>query len=263
MMYGITYEMTKAYKTAGKPVNNVLVYIVPIIMFIFSAFVNRNDTFSFAFIGIILFLILYVILLVIEEAIELAIKRKKQETEGVKLFDKTVNTLSIVAYPQLVFSFMFLLNHSSYSIGYIGIILSFAIAMLTDTCAFMFGCAFGKHKLIPEVSPNKTIEGAIGGLVGGLVGALACFFIFYYTSWLGLSEIASFGKGIGFFILIGIVGSISTQVGDLIESAFKRKMGVKDLGKIFPGHGGFMDRVDGLMFTSVVVYVLINLLSIV
>ena len=132
--------------------------------------------------------------------------------------------------------------------------------MLTDTCAYLFGRAFGKHKFIPEVSPKKTIEGVVGGFVGGLVGGMGCFLVFKYTSLFNLLALGpTMPVIIIIFVVVSLVGSYINQLGDLIASAFKRKGGIKDFSNIFPGHGGFMDRIDGLMFTSTFIYIIFAL----
>lgn len=112
----------------------------------------------------------------------------------------------------------------------------FLIVMLSDTIAYFVGSAIGKHRLYPAISPKKSIEGAIGGLIGGVVGALlARFFWFPDLAWF-------FAGGIG--VVLGAAG----QIGDLFESMLKRSYGVKDSGRIIPGHGGLLDRLDSLIF---------------
>jgi len=132
--------------------------------------------------------------------------------------------------------------------------------MLTDTIAYLIGRAFGKRKFVPEVSPKKTIAGMVGGFIGGIIGALACFFIFYYTDLFTALNVIGFTKSITTFIIVGVVGSYINQLGDLIASALKRKGGLKDYGHIFPGHGGFMDRFDGMMFVSALIYIVFMLM---
>ena len=175
------------------------------------------------------------------------------------LFDRTKNTMMIFAYPILPLSFMFALNHMSYQVGYLGIVLIFAIAMMTDTFAYLIGCAIGKRRFIPEVSPKKSIAGVFGGFFGGILGATLVFIFFYYTKWFDILNIISFSKSIPAFVIIGIVGSFANQLGDLVASAYKRKAGIKDFSNIFPGHGGFMDRVDGMMFVSVVNFIVLSI----
>lgn len=179
------------------------------------------------------------------------------------LFDRTKRGMMIFAYPLLPISFLFALNHLPYEVGYMGIILTIVIAMLTDTCAYLFGIGFGHRKLIPEVSPKKTIEGCIGGFVGGLIGAVICYLVFKFAGWFSVLETVSSGVSICAFLILGVVGSYITQLGDLVASAYKRKFNIKDFSNIFPGHGGFMDRVDGQMFVAIVVYVGLALLFVV
>jgi phosphatidate cytidylyltransferase len=118
------------------------------------------------------------------------------------------------------------------------VVLSMMFAFFSDTFAYFAGSLFGRHKLYPKVSPKKTVEGAVGGLVGAVAGALLAHF--WYLRALPL------GEGIALAIVAGIFG----QVGDLCISLVKRSTGVKDTGKIMPGHGGLLDRVDALAFTA-------------
>ena len=113
----------------------------------------------------------------------------------------------------------------------------------SDTGAYLVGRAFGKHKLGTPVSPRKTIEGTIGGLV---VGTLTSFLL----SALLLKETLSWGHA----VFIGLLLSVLGQLGDLSASLMKRTAGVKDSGHVIPGHGGFIDRCDSLIFSTPVLY---------
>ena len=137
------------------------------------------------------------------------------------------------------------------------IIALFMIIMFTDAGAFIIGILLGRFvpkKLAPVVSPNKTVIGAVGGLIGGMLGAVAAYFIYY-----GLGKVldtpliysGSLHPAV-VFMLIGLVISVIGQIGDLFESAIKRDCGIKDTGKIFPGHGGVLDRFDSMLFSGVV-----------
>lgn len=122
-----------------------------------------------------------------------------------------------------------------------------ACVWATDTFAFLFGKSIGKHPLAPRLSPHKTVEGALGGLLGAtLVGAL-------WGSWIHLPLIDGFAVG-------AIAGSVG-QVGDLFESALKREIGVKDFGRVMPGHGGILDRFDSLIFVAPVAYMYLRLIA--
>lgn len=122
--------------------------------------------------------------------------------------------------------------------------ISFALIVTfsTDTAAFFVGKAIGKRPLAPAVSPNKTLEGAIGGALAALVSAL--------VSAAALSIDAPWAAVALLGILLGVVG----QAGDLFESKLKRLSGVKESGRLLPGHGGILDRLDSIVFNLAVVY---------
>lgn len=114
-----------------------------------------------------------------------------------------------------------------------------------DMAAFFLGSWFGRHKLAPEISPNKTIEGA----VAGALFAIAAGLVFAAIGWL------SWPKGIA----LGLIVALFAQLGDLVASMLKREVGIKDFGRIIPGHGGVLDRFDGLFFAAPFVYFLFYL----
>ena len=134
-------------------------------------------------------------------------------------------------------------------------LLIFIAAWGSDTLAYFTGRAFGKHKLIPKISPKKTVEGAIGGALGGMV----LFPLF------GLVLVFFGAYSVNFFLLalIGFLSAIISQIGDLIMSAIKRCYNVKDYGKIFPGHGGFLDRFDSTLTVAPLLYLALELFEIV
>jgi phosphatidate cytidylyltransferase len=122
------------------------------------------------------------------------------------------------------------------------VVLAMLYAFWSDTAGYFVGRAMGKRRLYVAVSPNKTVEGSIGGLGGALLGSLIAHFWF-------LPSLSLVGA-----IVLAIVAAAVGQLGDLCESLIKRSTGVKDSGKMLPGHGGFLDRVDALLFTSATVY---------
>jgi phosphatidate cytidylyltransferase len=121
------------------------------------------------------------------------------------------------------------------------------IVWLSDTFAFFTGCAVGRHRLAPAISPGKTVEGALGGLAGGIAGALLI------RAWL-LPRLP-----LPDTVLLGLAVSALGIVGDLLESLLKRWAGLKDSGALFPGHGGMLDRLDSLLFGAPVLYVYFSL----
>lgn len=132
------------------------------------------------------------------------------------------------------------------------IILLFAVTWAADICAYLVGSLLKGPKLWPRFSPNKTWSGFVGGLMGGT--AASVLIVTVAAASLILGEDLSFTHvGLSLAALIGLAGALATMAGDLWESALKRRYGVKDSGDLIPGHGGLLDRVDGLMFAVVVV----------
>ena len=123
----------------------------------------------------------------------------------------------------------------------------------SDTCALFAGMAFGKHKLAPVISPKKTIEGSVGGVVGATV-----LLVIYGIA---VSSLTDTTLSVPLCIAVGIFGAVLGQVGDLSFSIVKRKSGIKDYGKIFPGQGGVLDRFDSVIFVAPVVELLLHLFT--
>lgn len=131
----------------------------------------------------------------------------------------------------------------------------FITAWLSDTLAFAFGRRFGRNKLLPEVSPNKTVEGAAGGLCGSLVFNLIFGFICS----------AFFGRSVYYLPLglLAILAGVLSQLGDLAASCIKREHGIKDYSNLLPGHGGVLDRFDSVLFVAPTVYYFIMIASVI
>lgn len=144
--------------------------------------------------------------------------------------------------------FMMMLNRTFGRVPGIALItMAFAIAYGCDALAYFGGRTFGRHKLCPTVSPKKTIEGGAFGLGGGVAFALVCRAVFVHGLHTPMPCIPA-------TVLLGVIGAVAGQVGDLTASLLKRHSGIKDYGKIFPGHGGVMDRFDSVIFTLIVMY---------
>ena len=144
----------------------------------------------------------------------------------------------------------------------LAILCIFVISPFADSIAYVFGRFLKKKfpkKMAPHVSPNKTVIGGIGGLVGGLTGAAILYFSYNAVA-------GSFDKMQLFlpvYLLIGLVTAAATEFGDLVESCVKRKAGIKDMGKLLPGHGGIMDRIDGTLFAAMTVYLVFALFALI
>ncbi len=152
-------------------------------------------------------------------------------------YSKCASVLMSVIYITVGFLSLILLRDSKG--GAYVFLLVFIGAWVTDTMAYFTGFLFGKHKLIPEISPKKTVEGAIGGtLFAGI------FFVIY-----GIIVSSFYGVNMNLPVLFiaGIIAAVVSQFGDLIASAIKRECKIKDYGNIFPGHGGILDRFDSII----------------
>lgn len=150
--------------------------------------------------------------------------------------------------------------------GLQAIVLTLFIPILTDTTAYFTGVTFKGKKLCPNISPKKTISGAIGGLIGGVLGGYLTFVLFEQFdifSYMGTHQVIylSSNKTISLviYLVFGLICGAISEVGDLGASWIKRKAGIKDFGKIFPGHGGILDRIDSIMFVMVFTYALFKI----
>ena len=131
----------------------------------------------------------------------------------------------------------------------------FIMAFMSDAGAYFVGMKFGKHKLAPVVSPNKTIEGVGGGLAGSMIGMLLYAIV--------MDLFLKFDVNYGFALLYGLLGSCVGTFGDLCFSVIKRQTGIKDYGNLIPGHGGVLDRFDSLVLVAPLVEALLLLLPII
>ena len=130
----------------------------------------------------------------------------------------------------------------------------FVVTMMTDTFALVVGMLLKGPKLAPKISPKKTISGAVGGFVFGSASSMLVYYLFSLNNVFS-EAMSTLDLSMWKFLIIGMVCAVVTQIGDLIASLLKRSARVKDYGTLFPGHGGVMDRVDGLIFSSLVTLV--------
>ncbi|MDD4503538.1 MAG: phosphatidate cytidylyltransferase [Clostridiaceae bacterium] len=154
-------------------------------------------------------------------------------------------SISILGIAYIPFLFSHLLFIEKLKYGSIILWLPFLTAWFTDTFAYFVGIYIGKVKLCPNISPKKTVEGALGGIVG----SIAISIIFGIV-------INNFGIDINIihFVIAGFLCGVASEVGDLAASYIKRYTGIKDFGNIIPGHGGILDRFDSILFTAPVIY---------
>ncbi len=164
--------------------------------------------------------------------------------------DQVMDAYFALIYAPVMLSFVLLTRQLDDGIYLVWMI--FISSWISDTFAYLAGVMLGRHKLAPVLSPKKSVEGSVGGIVGAaLFGAL---FGAYLDSTLGQEQYVMI------LAVVGGVGSVISQVGDLAASAIKRNHEIKDYGNLIPGHGGIMDRFDSVIFTAPITYFLITLL---
>ena len=242
-MIGV-FEMAKCLGFDKKLVITIPMYIIalglPIFRYYISYVFKSSITASFLtcamllFFGMLIYVLSYVML--------------KKNTVNVS---EMLTFYALFVYIVGCFSSIVLVRYGNKG-GYL-YMLVFLGAWICDTFAYFTGKFFGKHKLIPEISPKKTVEGSIGGIVFTVIS----FVIF------GLIVNLGFDAGISYIKLciFAVVLSIVSQFGDLIASTVKRQYDIKDYGNLFPGHGGILDRFDGVMLTAPTLFILNMALS--
>lgn len=189
-------------------------------------------------------------------------ERTTPENLGVSFFS--------AVYPTLLLCVLVLANHVSDPSAMDGysaaldavafnsdllILFVFVVSPFSDTFAYLFGFLLGKYfpkKMAPTISPNKTVVGGIGGLVGGMLGAAILYFAYNHFV---VGAFIDMHIWLPAYLVVGFLAAAATEFGDLVESCIKRKVGVKDMGKLMPGHGGILDRIDGTLFASLSVYI--------
>lgn len=180
------------------------------------------------------------------------------------IFNEKINvqgvcsTFAMVLYIAVCFSSLIKLRYVTTEVGGSGgenigkyiYLLVFIAAWITDTFAYFTGFFFGKHKLCPKISPKKTIEGSVGGTLFCVIA----FLIYGFA----LSLLFDFSPNYPGLAVVGILMSVLAQLGDLLASVIKRTYGIKDYGKLFPGHGGVLDRFDSVLLLAPMLLVLVE-----
>ena len=166
-------------------------------------------------------------------------------------------TVFVMVYPGFLISLAWMLVQR-YSAVY-AIPFAIFLPVGADTFAYWFGSMIGGKKLCPSISPKKTVAGFVGGLFGGMLVAVIMFLLFEQFKLFPESGYVPFTdatwKSALIYLAIGLVGALAGQLGDLAASRIKRALGIKDFGKIFPGHGGIMDRFDSIIAGIIVLLV--------
>ncbi|HOK43695.1 MAG TPA: phosphatidate cytidylyltransferase [Thermoclostridium caenicola] len=164
--------------------------------------------------------------------------------------EDAAHTLFGIIYIPFLLSFVLMIRNMDRGFEYIWLVI--IGASVTDIFAYFAGTMFGRHKIIPAISPKKTVEGAIGGALGCMICMMVYGVLVVNRSGTALIPVFHFA-------LMGMLCGVLSQIGDWAASSIKRSAGIKDFGRLLPGHGGMMDRCDSFLFVAPVVYIYISL----
>ena len=235
------FEIVRALDQNGKPVVTFLSYAFAVVLaaYFVGFFILLQKGMDYASWMPLMLLCTFVVLIMLVFIVSMFSGRHSA--------DSVSNTIFTFVYPQLFFALFYMLilgNIGDYYRMLVVFLMVLVPAMFSDTFAYFVGMAFGKRKLCPQISPKKTVAGSVGGVTGGLIGALLITLLFWG------------GKNlVGFMAAGAALGAIS-QLGDLSASFIKRSLNIKDFGKILPGHGGIVDRMDSILFCIPAVFIL-------
>ncbi|MCL2850766.1 MAG: phosphatidate cytidylyltransferase [Firmicutes bacterium] len=276
------YEVMKAKKLKSKGIHDYYVYPYVIISYlIFLVGILVATPFSIwlhIVLQAVLIFILAVYVFLMAYTDKEFIKKCNLEKKPLGKATRTVvmQYLGLLIYPALLLYTLIPLNHmgrwasfeymdyglgmitrNAPMIGLFALLMVFIISAMTDTFCFITGKLLGGPKICPKISPNKTVTGFIGGLFGGVIGALVVILAMSANSGVAGFFTQRIGSAVAvnlFIVGIGLLGGFITQMGDWYASYVKRKSGIKDFGAILPGHGGLMDRFDGIAFNAFFIF---------
>ena len=247
------FEMSHLIENCNKKVNKYLSSMYSIFNYIIFICCYKLLEFYYILLIEIAGLVVYFLLILITECIKNNARTFKENLMV------SLNSILVCFYPGFLFCLFLNINHIDFYAGLdyfsiVFILLVFAITMLSDTFAYLVGRTLKGPKLAPSISPNKTISGSIGGLIGGIAGSMIVYALVYNISaWQAI--LSMYNLTWWHFLIIGLIGSMVSQIGDLVESKIKRNANIKDSGNILPGHGGMLDRIDAMIFCVTFLYI--------
>ncbi len=212
---------------------------IPLLYYAFSSILPERFLFKSADLGLAAAFFVFLLIVVLFCLIMFSDGKYEIKDAAVTLFG--------IAYVVLPLSFVTLTRNMDH--GYLYMWMIFIGAWATDTFAYFTGVTIGKTKIVPKISPKKSLEGCIGGVVGCAAAMTA--FGAYFNNILGVPLVH--------FAVIGLICGVISQLGDWSASVVKRAVGIKDYGNIMPGHGGVLDRVDSILFTAPAVFFYISM----
>ena len=268
LMIASSFEIESLFKKMNRPVFSIAMAIYPIINFVLFliAIIFKFGVLYLLLLNILVMAVIFLIIYIT------ALLSKKQTLKQMYLsgyeggrfcfaIQKSANTVLGMLYPTFLLMFAFIINHygafaeiTSFDVGFLGLVTLFATTMTADTMAFLIGRTIKTKKISLEtLGPGKTWSGLVGGILGAMIAAIVVYVIFLNCGY--REAFASYNIGAWSFVLIGLFCGIFNMAGDILSSYLKRRAGVKDFSNLIPGHGGVMDRINGLVVNAVVVFV--------
>ena len=280
-----SYEASKIYSKMGKYNNKYIASVFPaILLIVLILCLNAEAELGLLYTIIIAvatmlacFVVTFAIPFFTMTKTKNEIKTRKLENTSVLKYSlvKALNTAMTFIYPAFMLMFLVFINHFEDmpttfaslegldgSISLFVLIFAFVVPIITDTFAYLMGGLLGGKKLAPKISPKKTISGAVGGFAWCVLICVALFFIFNSVPSMA-TMLSKAGITVWKVAIISGIGSILSQCGDLFESYLKRHAGVKDSGKIMPGHGGLLDRFDSHIFVAPFIFIAFRIIFLV
>ena len=245
-----TRELVSAVKQGGMEPSVPLIVIgciIPMLILVISYFMKIQMTTALC----------YYLLIELLYAFAVAVLPSVTRNDGKMYLHDGLITSAIIIY--VTFPLYCLCAVSVFpENGWFYLIPALFACWVSDTCAYFSGVTLGKHKIVPHISPKKTWEGCIGGALGCALAVMIYFDLIIYrlddfNTNIFVFSILSFG--------LGLIMSVMSQLGDWVASLIKRRVGIKDFGNLFPGHGGIMDRFDSVIFVAPVMFYLIFLIT--
>jgi phosphatidate cytidylyltransferase len=251
-----TYEMYGATKRADTKIEGRNGYKISRLSLIFALIIIYPLSYFLGYTGLLFTAILSIVVAFIVFIFD-----------SKKSFNDFAVNVVVLFYPLMFVGLLFILNKN---LGMIPVILAVGISTISDAFACWVGASIGKRKMFPKISPKKTVAGFVGGIFGGAVGAIIVYLIFELAHF-PTNIVFTFGSlvqdKILFTILIyaaiGFLVAAFSEIGDLAASRIKRETGIKDYGKILGSHGGIMDRIDSIMFTTVCVALIMQIIQLI
>ncbi len=273
-----TLEVVRANTKGKKPINETLATSMIFTMYICMVHALVN---GLALVYLLIYFGCIIVLYFLLSVLCSCLNKDATNTEMLKngyvisfkkyVITKAFRTVGVVLYPTLLFALMIILNQfdSFYVLTLteestilsvsvfvdFAIIATFVCATFTDTFAMLIGSKIKGPKLCPKISPNKTVSGAIAGWLFGAIGVMGVYMLYSFNTEF-VTLINTFNITWWPIIILAFFAPIFTQIGDIVASAIKRKNNIKDYSNLIPGHGGIMDRVDGLIFANVVTFII-------